>query len=446
MRRFLVSTAIVGACALAACSSGNAQPAVTTVLTTTARTTSAPAPTTAVSSTTVSSTTTTLAPSTTATTTTTGTVVALPLADVPAGDAFYSTPLDVSHANPGDLIYERPITGPAGTKAFTILYVSRTVDDHNVAVSGTVIYPDGPAPSTPRPIVAWAHGTTGLGDSCATSKQFAAGTTQESLLASLVTARNAVFVSTDYQGLGTPGDHAYLVGLSEGRNVLDSARVASRVSGSGASAASKVVVWGHSQGGGAAAFAAELKPTYAPELDVVGALEGAPATELSNASAAYSSGGNFGFALMAIVGFRAAYPDLAKLDNVGLTAAGKAAVAKIGDECLGQISDEVAGHSLSDYVTSDATYAATLTKHLQENTGAQLVTNVPIFIYHGEADTTVPVDASKALLARYCALGDVAYRKTYPGQSHVGVIVAAAGDISDYLDARLRGDPAPTSC
>ena len=38
-----------------------------------------------------------------------------------------------------------------------------------------------------------------------------------------------VVAATDYEGLGTPGLHPFLVGESEGRSVLDAARAAHRV-------------------------------------------------------------------------------------------------------------------------------------------------------------------------------------------------------------------------
>lgn len=55
----------------------------------------------------------------------------------------------------------------------------------------------------------------------------------------------------DYEGLGTPGDHTYVVQLSEGRAVLDSARAAMNLGDAGISDDAQVGIWGYSQGGGA---------------------------------------------------------------------------------------------------------------------------------------------------------------------------------------------------
>ena len=70
------------------------------------------------------------------------------------------------------------------------------------------------------------------------------------------------------RGLGTPGVHPYLVGESEGRVVLDSIRAARSLLPDQTS--DTTAIFGHSQGGHAVLFAAELAPTYAPELRVVG--------------------------------------------------------------------------------------------------------------------------------------------------------------------------------
>jgi alpha-beta hydrolase superfamily lysophospholipase len=90
--------------------------------------------------------------------------------------------------------------------------------------------------------------------------------------------RGYVVAATDYPGLGTPGPHPYLVGISEGRAVLDSVRVARSMPGAGGGHA--FAVWGHSQGGQAALYTGILAQSYALELQLVGVAAAAPATEL----------------------------------------------------------------------------------------------------------------------------------------------------------------------
>src|SRR5207253_2866737 len=72
----------------------------------------------------------------------------------------------------------------------------------------------------------------------------------------------------------------YLVGESEGRNGLDALRAAERIAGSGVSVNSPVGISGYSQGGQAAAWAAELQPSYAPEQHLQGVLAGGTPTDM----------------------------------------------------------------------------------------------------------------------------------------------------------------------
>ena len=110
------------------------------------------------------------------------------------------------------------------------------------------------------------------------------------------------------RGSALPACTRILVGESEGRSVLDAARAARGLKA--AAAASKVLVFGHSQGGHAALFAGELAASYAPELRVLGVAAGAPGSPTSNTPcrlAAQSVAAN-GFVVMIVEGFHAAYP------------------------------------------------------------------------------------------------------------------------------------------
>jgi hypothetical protein len=418
----------------AACTNaGGGSEATTTAATTTAAPTTVPTSTSAAAPSSVG------APSTAPATATT-----LP---APAGDAFYTPPSPLPPGPPGDVIWARPFPVSGGAQGWLVLYRSTTVTGDPVAVSGVVIAPGPAAPAVPpggRTVLAWAHGTTGLGDTCAPSATYPDGKATELAIAQYAVSQGWVYTATDYQGLGTPGGHPYAVGLAEGRDVLDSVRAAERLTGSGAAPTSKALVWGHSQGGGAAAFAGELQPTYAADVDLVGAIVGAPATEFDTIQANLDGGPNFGLALMPVVGFPAAYPSLSY--GAILNAAGQQAVHQIADQCLGQITTEFAGRHASDYLVADPSQAPGWKDAIAANEAGQRTTPVPMFLYQGEADQIIPVAVSQTLLGKYCALGDVVERKTYPGKDHTSVIPAALPDILNYAADRLAGKAAPSSC
>ena len=394
-------------------------------------TTAAPANTVAVTTTSTASTSaTTLAAS--------GSAAASPVG--PTGDAFYTPPAG-DPGKPGTLIWWRGFTAPTGTVGRTILYWSLSAAGKPIPVSGVVLAPVNGAVAAAN-VIAWAHGTAGMGDQCAPSKSFAAGTAPELQLAPLVTQTNAVFVATDYEGLGTAGDPAYLVGRSEGQGVLDAARAVQQLN-VGATSASPILLWGHSQGGGAAAWAAELAPTYAPELKIVGAMVGSPAGELTfgNLSKA-TDAAQIGYALAGIAGLKASYPEL-QVDDV-LNAKGRELLGKVVAACAA--APVVTGVSGADLVTAGSATAPGWADRIAENNPAQTATPIPLFLYHGGADTTVPVDVSAAMQTKYCRLGVISQRKVYPGKGHIDVIPAALTDLLAFATARWSGAPPTNSC
>jgi pimeloyl-ACP methyl ester carboxylesterase len=340
-----------------------------------------------------------------------------------------------------------------------VLYRSVGVDGSAVAVSGLVVAPVSPA--TPaedrlaasdqeRPVLAFAHGTTGIADGCAPSRRLAAGAAtlvdrlQLSALAALA-SNGWVVTATDYEGLGTAGVHPFGVGEPAGRSVLDSVRAVQQLSGTGAGPGSAAMIWGHSQGGGAALFAAELAATYAPEVRVVGAVAGAPAAELRALTTSILSGPNVGLGVLSAVGFAAAYPEL-DLRNV-LTPDGLALAAKARTACVEAIAVEAAGQPVAHWFRKGTAVDATFADLLERNSPGRQPTAVPVLVVHGQADELVPVETSAALVRRMCASGDTAvHRVVYPGADHASVVISSLGDVVAWLHARLAGAPVATDC
>jgi Secretory lipase len=172
-----------------------------------------------------------------------------------AQGAFYQAPEQEIAGPAGTLIREEPMPFLGG-KAFRILYRSTGMHDEPIAVSGVVVVPLGPPPPSGRPIVAWAHPTTGIVPRCAPS--LARFVFQQMQGLRDMIDRGYVVAATDYPGLGTPGPGT--------------------MPDTGAS--KRFAVWGHSQGGQAALFTGAIAKSYAPELDLVGVAAAAPASEL----------------------------------------------------------------------------------------------------------------------------------------------------------------------
>src|SRR5262249_45130266 len=155
-----------------------------------------------------------------------------------------------------------------------------------------------------------------------------------------------------------------------GKAVLDAARAAERLSGTGLSNANPVGVMGYSQGGTSAGWAAQLAPTYAPDLKLKGVVAGGVPADLSAVANFLDGGLAFAFALMAAVGYDAAYPGL-NLDGY-LNADGKALLANMQNICLVSV-DGISGlvttafHHVSDYTTTNPLNTPQWQAKLNEN-------------------------------------------------------------------------------
>jgi dipeptidyl aminopeptidase/acylaminoacyl peptidase len=157
----------------------------------------------------------------------------------------------------GSLIWSRRLSGKAALKGGgnrLLLYRSSGVTGKRTAVSGTLAVPKGRAPKGGWPLISWAHGTTGIADRCAPSR---GGDAAPPLLERWLKAGYAI-ARTDYEGLGTPGDHPYLNGRSEGSALLDAARAARRLD---KRIGKRFLLAGHSQGGQAVLWAASMAPS-----------------------------------------------------------------------------------------------------------------------------------------------------------------------------------------
>ncbi len=201
----------------------------------------------------------------------------------PSGAAFYTPPSALVGGSHGSLIWARKLTGKAALKGGAgnrlLLYRSKGVNGKSTAVSGTLAIPKGHAPKGGWPLISWAHGTTGIADACAPSRSGGSG---PALLGRWLKAGYAV-VRTDYEGLGTPGEHPYLIGRSEGSSVLDAARAARKLDNR---IGKRFVIAGHSQGGQSALWAASMAPSYTSDLKLRGTVAFAPASHLAEQSTA----------------------------------------------------------------------------------------------------------------------------------------------------------------
>jgi pimeloyl-ACP methyl ester carboxylesterase len=368
----------------------------------------------------------------------------------PGGTAFYKPPSPLPGKGHGGLIWARKLTGTAALKGGAgnrlVLYRSTGVDGTAVAVSGTVSIPKGKAPKGGWPVITYGHGTTGIADACAPSRDSASNPAHTlikyayPLLQRWLRAGYAV-VRTDYEGLGTPGEHPYLIGRSEGYSMLDMVRAARKLD---KRIGRKVIIAGHSQGGQSALFAASLAPKWTPELKVRGTVAFAPVSHLAEQLPLLKSltepGGLTGLAAMILRGIDAAAPQLGVSAGLGDRAA--ALYPETLTKCLGQLeaADSYGSLAPSELLRPDVDTGPIATALTQREDPDALKIRTPVQIQQGEADTTVFKTFTDQLVAGYSAGVKKLTYKTYPGVDHGGAVKDAksAKDATRYIRSHLR--------
>ena len=328
------------------------------------------------------------------------------------------------------------LQAPEGARKWAVIYRSSGYDGSPVGVSGLIIAPDSPAAADapPRIVLSVAHATAGLADSCAPSRQPSDGlvTTAMPLL-----RRGYVLAVTDYEGLGTPGPHPYIVGTSEGHSVLDAALAAAAMPETGAG--SRVVLIGGSQGGHAVLWAADMAATAAPGLDVVGAVAFAPAGDLEAIAAFDRSAAAGADAWSSAITLVSAWHQVYELPLDVLTPAAQVLLPSLDAGCSVTVDTQPTVVDLRTLPEWDA--------RLRENTPASTRTTVPVLIFQGDADRVVPLESTRSMVARMCAIGDTVDLRVLQGADHRGSLSAASLLAAvTWVSDRLDGTPAASTC
>lgn len=360
----------------------------------------------------------------------------------PRPGAFYTPPDPLPDVPLGTVLRSEPITAqvPEGAQAWRILYLSSDMHGEPIAVSGVVIAP-GEAAETERPVLAWAHGTIGIEPECGISH------TRQPLdgIHELERAIDAGFVvvASDYPGLGTPGVHPYLIGVAEANAVLDSVRAAQQLN---VQAGNRYALWGESQGGHAALWAAQRTEAYAPELELVGAAVAAPAIDLPGVFA-LGIDSRLGSIVIsqALYAWSHYYAEM-NLDDL-IDPAMRTQFDRIATTCVTTPLAFALIRNLptpAEFLTVDPLTTEPYKSILAENVPTAPI-HVPLLISHGDADTLIPIEGSKNAFAKRCLAGEDVQFVHYPGVSHPAAAESALMTIG-WIEDRFAHLPTSSNC
>ncbi|MEV3923087.1 alpha/beta hydrolase family protein [Actinomadura coerulea] len=365
-----------------------------------------------------------------------------------------AVPAQAAPAQRGRLVGVRPLANAAALPSASanrfVTYVSEGVGGKRITVSGTVAVPKGTPPRGGWPVLSWAHGTTGTADACAPSADAPGGPVRDYLSLTEAyldkwVANGFAVVQTDYEGLGTPGGHPYMNGVSEANTVTDIVRAAR---GADHRIGRDWFVAGHSQGGQAALYtaAARQKPR---DIRLKGAVSIAPGSNMSQTAQyvkAQYPGAEVGlpFLFVLLNGAQAADPAFVPED---LLTGEAAAVARAGrtNACLLQLKQLSKGLPLDKVFRPDADLTR-FEAYYDSQEALGLTLGVPTLVAQGTADREVSPAATRNIVNDLCKrYGTVAYR-TFEGADHRGGISASFETALEFAQAVRRGETPPTTC
>jgi pimeloyl-ACP methyl ester carboxylesterase len=384
-----------------------------------------------------------------------GTTAAGAVVPEPPRPAFYEAPATLPSAN-GAVIRSEKITfllDPLDATSLVrnaqrVLYRTTNRTGKAIAASGTVLVPTTPWIGLgSRPVIGYAPGTQGMADRCAPSRLFSEGIEYEGIGIEGLLLRGYAVAMPDYEGLGTAGIHTYMDRVSQGRATLDAVRAAQRLSGTGLSSSSPVGLMGYSQGGGAAAAAAELAATYAPDLKVRGAVVGAVPADLTKVATALDGGLYSAFAFFALRGLSASYYDDL---TPNLNATGRATSDRVEQECVFDLLDHAFVKSSTLSANGQPMSALMAIEPFKSIIEAQRIGTVkpafPVLVTHSMIDDVIPYAVGKQMARSWCGKGANVYLSSNLAPGHVGGIVPQTAEALPFFEARFAGLPQLSNC
>jgi hypothetical protein len=362
----------------------------------------------------------------------------------PNDDPFYVPPAGFEATAPGAILRSRPVTVtglgiPLPVRSTQMLVRSTDARGRPTAVVSTLVVPLTVYFGR-RPLLSYQPATDSLGDQCNPSYLMRLGLEKELPLMALGLLKGWAVVVTDYQG----PDDAYGAGRLAGHAVLDGVRASERLGSTGLSGtATPVGMWGYSGGGLATGWAAELQPSYAPELNIRGVASGGTPADLRAAATTIDGGPFSGLFLAAAVGVSRQYPEMLSVMNDD----GRAMIERIGDMCYAEESLAFPFRRLNEFTTvPDPLDDPRVAPVLADNKLGSAAPTAPVYLYHSVFDELIPYSSAEALRTAWCRGGARVQFRTDVASEHIVLAVTGAPGAVAYLQARFLGLPAPGNC
>lgn len=325
---------------------------------------------------------------------------------IPAKDPFYEPPAGYEHARPGTVLRSRDVALaflgviPQKFHATQLLYRSTDLNEEPQAAVTTVVAPTERTSDGPTPIVSYQCAIDAVAGRCFPSYALRRGARAvgavaqfEFLLVAAALAEGWAVSVPDHEGTtgmwGAPYEPGY--------HVLDGIRAALNHPPLGLAADAPVGLWGYSGGGLASAWAAEVQDSYAPDLNVVGAVLGSPVGDLGHAFRRLNGSIYAGLPAMVVAALTHIYPDLDRVISEHATEDGKAMLKRIEKMTTAHAMLRLAGKDMAHLID----------RPLEEILLSPEVQHVFDSIKLGTAAPKVPVLIVQAVHDRIISVDDI---------------------------------------
>lgn len=362
---------------------------------------------------------------------------------------FYQAPNPLPWGAPGQFIRQEVTSAyevqGSPVRATRILYHSRTSAGRDVAASGVVLVPPGTPPAGGWPVVVDAHGTSGIGRDCAPSLMRDLYHGNQMLR---FVRRGWAVVAPDYAGMGTAGKVEFVNAAAEANDVIDALRAAEQTL---PVLSHRWVLWGHSQGGGAALAVAQ-RQVHQPEPGYLGAVITSPAADLTQATIHAAASPGLGV-FVALIAKGAAESDPSIHPRLVLTSEAFHLLHVTRAGCLGVVTAVYSGLTGPALVRPGYLTASHLAGYLARNSTGRDPVVGPILLLQGDADVVIARASTDQVATSLCRTGATIDYRTYLGLGHdtvpgvvTGIDDGAMPDILSWIADRFVGQPAPSTC
>ncbi|KAK6837363.1 hypothetical protein RU639_001561 [Aspergillus parasiticus] len=377
----------------------------------------------------------------------------------PSQDPFYKQPSRLEAAAPGTILrsrespysYKQPLTEWVD-KGYQILY--RTSDSYGrpVAAATTILIP--PNPDLTK-IVAFQSFMNSAGLDCSPSYYFVAEGVEMGEYDTIVTLvhRMAITTALNQGWIVTVNDHeglnaSFMANRRGAHAVLDGIRatlLSSNFTGVDHDAA--VIMTAYSAGSSPTVLAAEIKSTYAPELNIIGTAVGGLLPSLQSV-VNYLMPSDWTL-LAAIWGLASEYPALFSLlqESLSHNITRKIQFEEFHPMCSEQLRSTLGDQKIASYFHSmEFLTSPDVQEIFSNNSLGQDVPAMPMFIYESTHDEASPTVDTDNLVSWYCKEGATIHYRMQTQESHRSLFLYGFWQGLAWSKERFDGVAMPKGC